>query len=378
MNGRLLLGSVAPLCLLTLCAGAAPAAKPGVQKLNFGKTADGTAVDLYVLTGARGLVADITTYGAIVTELWAPDKAGKLDDVVLGFDNLAAYLKGDPYFGATVGRYANRIAKGKFTLGGKQYTLATNNGPNALHGGLKGFDKVVWTARVISSGATPAVEFSYTSKDGEEGYPGTLKARVRFTVTPANELKIQYWATTDKPTVVNLTNHSNFNLGGAQNGGILGHRMMIDADCYTPVDDTLIPTGVIAKVDGTPMDFRKPERIGARIAKVGGDPVGYDHNYVLNKQGPVLSLAARVSEAKSGRVLEMFTTEPGVQFYSGNFLDGTLKGKDGVVYKQYHGFCLEAQHYPDSPNHKSFPSVVLRPRQLYTQTTIYKFSARAK
>lgn len=368
----LLIALVVAACAVPQVAGRARAS---VEKQPFGKTADGTPVDLYVLTNAHGCVAKIMTYGATVTELWVPDKAGKLGDVVLGFDSLDGYLAGCPYFGAVVGRVANRIALGKFTLDGATYTLAINNGRNALHGGLKGFDKVVWSARVVRSSEGPSVEFSYLSKDKEEGYPGNLRVAVVYTWTDSNALKIEYRATCDKATPINLSNHSYFNLAGAANDGILRHRLMIAADAYTPVDSGLIPTGEIAPVKGTPLDFTRPQRIGARIAQLVGSPVGYDHNFVL-RPGTGLRLAAAVDEVTSGRHMDMLTTEPGVQFYSGNFLDGTIKGKGGVVYNQHHGFCLEAQHYPDSVNHPNFPSTILRPGKVYRQTTVYEFSTR--
>ncbi len=378
MNGQLLCFVVLlGLLVAGLAAGAAAdAGKASIERQDFGKTADGTAVDLYVLTNTSGMVVKIMTYGGIITQILVPDKTGKMGDVVLGFDSLEGYLKGHPYFGALVGRVANRIAKGKFSLLGKDYTLAVNNGPNALHGGLKGFDKVVWKARPVRRGEGPALELTYVSKDTEEGYPGNLRVRVVYTLTNDNALNIEYWAKTDKATPVNLTNHTYFNLAGPATGNILRQRLMIAADRFTPVDDTLIPTGQIKAVAGTPLDFTRPHRIGERIAQVGGTPVGYDHNFVLNSGGKELALAARVTDSGSGRALEMFTTEPGVQFYSGNFLDGTLKGKGDVVYNQYQGFCLEAQHFPDSVNHKSFPSVILRPGKTYTQTTVYKFSVR--
>jgi aldose 1-epimerase len=348
----------------------------GVQKMTFGKTEDGTSIDLYTLTNKKGMTAKVMTYGAILTELDVPDKSGKTADVVLGFADLKGYLGGHPYFGSNVGRVANRIAKGKFTLDGKEYHLAINNKPNALHGGLKGFDKVVWKAEPLKSPDEAAVKFIYVSKDGEEGYPGNLTVTVTYTLTNDNQLKIDYTATTDKPTPVNLTNHSYFNLAGAQAGDILGHELMLVADQYTPVDETLIPTGEIKPVKGTPLDFTTPALIGARIEKLKGDPGGYDHNFVLNGEGKKLALAARVREPKSGRMMETWTTEPGVQFYSGNFLDGKKTGKGGVVYKKHWGFCLEAQHFPDSVNHPNFPSMILKPDETYKQTTIYKFSAK--
>jgi aldose 1-epimerase len=350
--------------------------KCSCRKMSFGQTPDGQPVDLYVLGNSKGMTARITTYGAILNELQAPDRAGKLDDVVLGFDNLDGYLKGHPYFGAIVGRVGNRIAKGKFTLNGVAYQLATNNVPNHLHGGLKGFDKVVWTASEAPAKDGVAVKFTYVSKDGEEGYPGNCKVEVTYTLTESNELHIDYAVTTDKDTPVNVTNHSYWNLAGAENGGILNHLLMLNADRYTPVDDTLIPTGELKPVAGTPMDFRAPHAIGERIKQVGGNPVGYDHNYVLNGEGKKLDLVARVHEPTSGRIMEIYSTEPGVQFYSGNFLDGTIKGKKGVVYNQYHGFCLETQHFPDSINHPNFPSYVLKAGETYKSTTIHKFSAK--
>jgi aldose 1-epimerase len=340
----------------------------------FGKTPDGTPVYLYTLGNTKGMEVKITNYGGIVVSVSVPDKNGKISDVVLGFDKLGDYLKGHPYFGAIVGRYGNRIAKGRFTLGGKTYTLATNNNENHLHGGLKGFDKAVWKAEPIRSGEGVGLKLNYLSKDGEEGYPGNLDVTVIYTLTRHNELRIEYAATTDKPTVVNLTNHSYFNLGGA--GTILDHELVVNADRFVPVDKGLIPTGQMQIVKGTPMDFTTPEKIGARInqdfeqLKTGG---GYDHCYVLNSPG-LQNIAAKAFCASSGRLLELFTTEPAVQLYTGNFLDGTLEGKGGQTYKKRSGFCLETEHYPDSPNQPAFPSVVLNPGQKYSTTTIYKFS----
>jgi aldose 1-epimerase len=352
-----------------------PRSQRSFEKMDFGKTPDGTPIEMYVLSSGR-MKVKVITYGAIVTEIDVPDRNGNLTDVVLGFDNLEGYLGGHPYFGAATGRVANRIAKAKFTLDGKDYKLAANNGPNTLHGGLRGFDKVVWKATDVSALAGPAVKMSYVSPDGEEGFPGNLSVAVTYTLTADSALRIDYSATTDKPTPVNITNHSYFNLGGPAAGSILEHELLLEAEQYTPVDETLIPTGEIASVEGTPLDFTKAARIGARIAQLKGEPVGYDHNYVLRGGGKGLALAARVNEPESGRVLEMYTTEPAVQFYTANFLDGTLKGKHGVVYKKHQAFCLEAQHYPDSINQPKFPSIVLRPGATYTQTTIYKFSAR--
>jgi aldose 1-epimerase len=350
--------------------------RAGIQKLDFGKTADGSPVDLYVLTNANGMTAKVMTYGALLTELLVPDRTGKVEDVVLGFDDLKSYLAGHPFFGATVGRVANRVAKGKFTLDGKEYRLAVNNGPNSLHGGKKGFDKVVWKAEPIKSADGSAVKFTYLSPDGEEGYPGNLSVSVTYTLTNQNELRIDYTATTDKPTPVNLTNHTYFNLAGAKASDILGHELMLNADRYTPADGTLIPTGEIKPVKGTPLDFTTPTAIGARIAQLKTKPVGYDHNFVLNGGGKSLALAARVREPKTGRVMEMYTTEPGVQFYTGNFLDGSVKGRGGVAYAKHQGFCLEAQHFPDSVNHANFPSIILTPGKTYTQTTVYKFPTK--
>jgi aldose 1-epimerase len=347
--------------------------KPTVEKIPFGKAADGAEIDLFILTNANGMKAKITTYGSILTELDVPDRDGKLGNVVLGFDNLAGYLAGHPHFGATTGRVANRIAKGKFTLDGKEYKLAVNNGPNALHGGLKGFDKVVWKGEAKVTPDTAAVELTYLSKDGEEGYPGNLTTMVTYTLTNENELRIDYKATTDKPTPVNLTNHSYFNLGGPASGDILDHELTIEADEYTPADDTLIPTGEIRSVKGTPLDFTKPAKISARISQVADKTGGYDHNFVLRSKGGKLALAARAYDPKTGRVMEMYTTEPGVQLYTANFLDGKLKSKEGVPFKKHQAFCLEAQHFPDAVNHPDFPSIILRPGQTYKQTTMYKF-----
>jgi aldose 1-epimerase len=349
-----------------------------LMKTDFGKTPEGTPVDLYVLTNGR-MTAKVMTYGAILTELDVPDRHGKTADVVLGFDTLEGYLAGHPYFGATVGRVANRIAGGKFTLDGKDYALAVNNGPNTLHGGLKGFDKVVWKAEDVSGTDGPAVKLTYHSRDGEEGYPGNLRVTVTYTLA-VDALRIDYQASTDKATPVNLTNHSYFNLAGPAAGSILGHTLRLTAQQYTPADDTLIPTGAIAPVRGTPLDFTTPTAIGARIDQIKAEPRGYDHNYVLRGpdggSGREPQLAAEVVEPASGRVMDMYTTEPGVQFYTGNFLDGTLTGKGGVVYRQHQGFCLEAQHYPDAVHHAHFPSTILKPGATYTQTTIYRFSTR--
>ena len=377
--------ALAAACVAVAVLAAAPgwaqvaaASKGGrVEKSSFGTTKDGQAVDLYTLTNANGVVARIITYGALLTELHVPDKAGTMADVVLGFKTLAQYESDQPYFGATIGRVANRIAKGKFKLGGQEYTLATNNGPNHLHGGLKGFDKRVWKAQPVSVGGVPAVRFTYVSADMEEGYPGALTATVTYTLTHSNELHLDYTATTDKPTIVNLTNHSYFNLAGEGQGTILDHELTIMADRYTPVDDTLIPTGEIASVRGTVMDFNRATPIGARIAEVPGPaPGGYDHNYVLSHGGGVLAMSATVRDPKSGRVMDVLTSEPGIQLYTGNFLDGSLTGKAGVAYQKHFGFCLETQHFPDSINQPAFPPVVLQPGRTFKSTTVYRFSAR--
>jgi len=347
-----------------------------VKKEVFGKMPDGQTIDIYTLTNKNGLVAKVTTYGATLTELHVPGKDGKLTDVVLGFDTLDGYLKGCPYFGATTGRVANRIAAGKFTVDGRLYRVATNNGPNHLHGGIVGFDKRVWKARGIADASGFGIVLSYMSPDGEEGYPGNLDITVTYRLTNANELRIDYKAKTDESTPVNLTNHAYFNLAGAGNGTILDHELLLIASRFTPVDATSIPTGVIAPVARTVMDFTKPTAIGLRIDKVGGDPGGYDHNYVLDKKGTELALAARLRDPTSGRVMEVLTTEPGIQLYTGNYLDGTIKGKGGKVYGKRSALCLETQHFPDSVNHPQFPSVILKPGQTYTQTTIHKFSVQ--
>ena len=347
--------------------------KMSIEKQAFGKTTDGTDVDLYTLANTKGLKVQITTYGGIVTSLQVPDRDGNFDDIVLGCDTLDDYLKGHPNFGAIIGRYANRIAKAKFTLKGVEYKLAANNGPNHLHGGIKGFDKAVWNAeQTHADDDNVSLILTYLSKDGEEGYPGNLSSTVIYTLTNDNELKISYEAETDKTTILNLTNHSYFNLAGHNSGDILTHELMLNAEHFTPVDDELIPTGEIELVKGTPMDFTMPYTIGSRIAQVG---IGYDHNYALISGEQELRLAARVYEPKSGRVMEIYTTQPGVQFYTGNFLSG-FKGKTGAVYDKHAGFCLETQHFPDSPNNPQFPSVVLEPRQKYKHLTVHKFSVR--
>lgn len=340
----------------------------------FGRLPDGTEIEQYTLSNRSGVRVEIINFGAIVRELWAPDRDGKLADVVLGFNDLQGYLANPPFFGATIGRYGNRIAKGKFTLDGKEYTLPINNGPNSLHGGKKGFHLRVWKAEPLKEAGAAGVRFAYVSEDGEEGYPGNLNVTVTYTLTDDNALRISYTATTDKATVLNLTNHSYFNLAGAGNGNVLKEVLWLNADAYTPTDDTLIPTGEIKSVAATPYDFRKPTEIGARMAqipKVGG----YDMNYVLNGRAGNMREAAEVTDPASGRVMKVFTTEPGVQFYNGIGLDGSIHGPGGA-YEKYGGLCLETQHYPDSPNHPAFPSTILRPGQEFHSETIYKFSVK--
>jgi aldose 1-epimerase len=351
-------------------------AKSKMQKQSFGKTEDGQPVDLYILTNKNGMEAAITNYGGTVVSLKVPDRNGKFEDVVLGYDNLDGYATGKAYIGATVGRYANRIAHATFTLDGTTYTLAKNDGDNHLHGG---FNKRVWTAKDVSSSAGQALELTYLSKDGEEGFPGTLPVKVVYTLTDQNELKIDYSATTDKDTVLNLTNHAYFNLAGQGNGDVLEQQIMIRADRFTPIDATSIPTGELRSVKGTPFDFTNSTAIGARIdqddqqLKLGS---GYDHTWVLNNGTPgSLFLAAQAYDQHSGRVLEVLTTEPGIQLYTGNFLDG-IHGKDGKVYDRRYAFCLETQHFPDSPNHPNFPSAELKPGQRFQSTTVYKFSTK--
>lgn len=347
--------------------------KMTVTRESFGQTPAGEEVGLYTLSNSKGMTVKITNYGGIVTSLWIPDRKGDSADVVLGFDTLEEYLKGHPYFGALVGRYANRIADASFSLEGKAYKLAANNGENHLHGGLVGFDKRVWQAEKIEGTQEMGVKLSYHSPDLEEGYPGNLSVTVTYTISDDNELKINYEAETDKPCPVNLTHHGYFNLKGEGSGDILDHRLTIHAGHFTPVDENLIPTGEIKSVKETPMDFNSPTAIGARIQSVKG---GYDHNYVLDNRDGSLRLAAGVFEPSSGRSMDVYTTEPGLQFYSGNFLDGTLKGKSGRAYEKHHGFCLETQHFPDSPNRPDFPSVILKPGEKYSSLTIYKFTIR--
>jgi aldose 1-epimerase len=344
-----------------------------VDKASFGKMPDGTEIDAYTLFNTRGASAKLITYGATVAELHVPDRDGKMGDIVLGFDNLQGYLGPHPHFGGAIGRYGNRIAKGKFELDGKEYQLAINNAPNSLHGGPTGFDRRVWKAEPLEVKDGAAVQFTYLSKDGEENFPGNLTVSVTYTLTNANEFRLEYGAETDKDTVVNLTNHSYFNLVGS--GDVLKHVLYLSADKYTPVDLTLIPTGEISSVENTPLDFRKATSIGARIGEIK-DIGGYDHNFVVNGAAGKLRMAARVTEPTTGRQMEVWTTEPGVQFYSAIHLDGSITGKGGISYPKYGALCLETQHYPDSPNRPSFPSTVLKPGTKFHSETIYKFSAK--
>jgi len=370
------------LALAGLLAFLAPAFKAqsakNIDMQPFGKTPDGHEVSLYTLKNQSGAEVKIINYGGTITSIKVKDRHGKFDDVVLGFDNLDGYVSktNKSYFGALIGRYANRIAHGTFVLDGHQYHIPINDGSNALHGGLRGFDKVVWDAKDVSTARAPELELHYLSRDGEEGFPGNLSVTVRYSLTGQNDLRIDYSATTDKDTVLNLTNHSYFNLAGPGSGDILKHKLTLAADRFTPINSALTPTGAIESVAGTPLDFRKPTAIGARINQ--DDPQlkfakGYDHNFVLNHSGEGPGLAATVEEPHSGRVLEVFTTQPGIQIYSGNFLNGSVRGIGGV-YKFRSALCLETQHFPDSPNHPNFPSVVLRPGEQFHQTTIFRFS----
>jgi len=368
------------IAAVTIGLSAAGAHAAGVTRTPFGTTPDGIAVEAITLTASHGVTARIITYGATLQALLLPDRLGQSSDVALGYDDLAGYVAKPQFFGATVGRYANRIAGAKFTLDGKTYSLAANNGPNALHGGAKGFDKVVWTVAEVKSGPVASVTLTYVSRDGEEGYPGTLKASVTYALDDNQTLTTRYEATTDKPTIINLTNHSLFNLSGVPTArSVLDHRLMVNADAYTPVDATLIPTGELRNVAGSPFDFRQSTPLGARIRDANDAQIaigrGYDHNFVL--RGGVTEspkLAARVEDPVSGRVLELYTTEPGVQVYTGNFLDGTTAGKSHVVYRQGDGLALEPQKFPDSPNRTTFPSARLDPGKTYRQTSYYRFS----
>ncbi len=344
-----------------------------VEKKSFG-IIDNQQITLYKLSNKNGFAVEIINYGAAVVSILAPDKNGTFDDVVLGFDSLAGYLQeGNPYFGCIAGRYANRIANAQFTLNGETYQLSANDNQNTLHGGLKGFDKVVWNATESTNDTSASLTLTYLSPDGEEGYPGNLSVEVIYSITNDNALKIDYKVTTDKTTPVNLTNHAYFNLGAGETADILGHELMLHSDHYTPVNEALIPTGEIQEVKDGPMDFTSAKPIGRDLAQVAG---GYDHNFILNKTGNELTLAATLYEPNSGRFMEMFTTEPAVQFYSGNFLNGTLTNKDGATIVKHYGLCLEAQHYPDSPNQPSFPDVMLEPGETYSQTTVYRFSTK--
>ena len=350
--------------------------KAGVERGVFGKLEDGTAIEVFTLRNSKGAAAKIITYGGTLMELWVPDRAGKAGDVVLGFDDLKGYLSDHPHFGGVIGRYANRIAKGKFSIDGQEYTLAMNNGLNTLHGGTVSFDRRVWKGEPVSGAKASAVQLTYVSPDGEEHFPGALTVTVVYTLTEENALKIEYTAKTDKPTAVNLTNHSYFNLSGG--GDVLGYSVTLNASRYTPVDSTLIPTGEMAAVKGTAYDFTKPMTIGSRIAELAKvkELGGYDINYVVDGESGKLRMAAKVMDPASGREMEVWTTEPGVQMYTANWLDGSIHGKHGVAYGRYGAVCLETQHYPDSVNHANFPSAILRPGVTYHTETIYKFSAK--
>jgi aldose 1-epimerase len=379
-KGGLLVGLLI-LAILSACARqpaeppqTAATPMPEVTRAPFGTMPDGTAIEVFTLKNANGIEVRAINYGAIITSIKTPDRNGAVGDIVLGFDSLEGYLGDHPYFGAIIGRYGNRIARGRFTIDNIQYTLARNNGQHHLHGGVRGFDKQVWDVEVLGSST---VRFSRVSPDGEEGYPGTLRVQVAYTLTNYDELVIEYGASSDLPTHVNLTQHSYFNLAGG--GDILGHELTLDADRYTPIDGGLIPTGELATVEGTPFDFRKPIAIGARIDAAHPQITngqGYDHNWVLNREGTTLRFAARVVEPRSGRTLDVATTEPGIQFYAGNFLDGTLKGKGGQVYARRSGFCLETQHFPDTPNQPKFPTTLIRPGDTYSSRTVFKFGTQ--
>lgn len=361
--------------------GVAMTAEAGTQieRRTWGKNAADQEVELFTLSREGAPTVAVTSHGAYIVSILAPDRDGNVVDVTLGYADLAGYLADGSYLGAVVGRYANRIARGELTLDGQTYTLARNNGPNALHGGPQGFHRKLWTPRILEREGGEALELTYVSADGEEGYPGTLTASVTYSLTADGGLRLDYSATTDAPTVVNLTNHAYFNLAGEGSGAVLGHELQLESDTFTPVDDTLIPTGELRPVEGTPFDFRTPVALGARIddpdpqLQAGG---GYDHNFAIQGEAGTLRLAARVFEPASGRVLEVLTTEPGLQLYSGNFLDGTVVGKSGRPYQKRGALCLETQHYPDSPNQPAFPSVVLRPGDTYEQTTVFRFSTR--
>ena len=368
---------IASICLLFLasaCTKTTTMQQPGtIVKTEFGVMPDSTKVSLYTLVNHSGITMKVTNYGGIITSLMVPDKNGKAEDIVLGYDSLSQYVANTPFFGALIGRYGNRIAKGKFALDGQEYMLALNDGPNHLHGGLKGFDKVVWEAEEFKTDSAVGIKLHRVSRDGEEGYPGNLDVSVTYTLNDNNTLVFDYTATTDKATPVNLTQHSYFNLAG--NGDVKSHELMINAYKYTIVDSTLIPTGELRDVKGTPFDFTTAKPIGKDLEAAGGKPIGFDHNFILNAKS-INDLAAQVVEPTSGRMMEVYTDQPGIQFYTGNFLDGTITGKSGKVYQQYSGFCLETQHFPDSPNQAAFPSTILKPGEKYHTTTIYRFSAK--
>ncbi|NUR35284.1 MAG: galactose mutarotase [Gemmatimonadaceae bacterium] len=356
---------------------------PSITRAPFGTTREGTPVENFTLTNRHGIEMRATNYGGLIVSLKTADRSGRFDDIVLGYDSLAGYLRDTPYFGAIVGRYGNRIAKGTFTLDGQTYKLAINNGPNSLHGGLRGFDKVVWTPETFQTASGVGLKLTYTSADMEEGYPGALTATVTYTLNDRDELVVEYRATTTKATPVNLTQHSYWNLAGSASRDILGHVLTIDADAITPVDSTLIPTGELMPVSGTPFDFRTPTAIGARVDQRQNQQIrfggGYDHNFVLNRRDPSadsMAHAVRVVEPTSGRTMDIWTMEPGVQFYSGNFLDGSITGKDGAVYHYRYGLALETQHFPDSPNHPNFPSTILRPGDTYHTRTVFAFGVQ--
>jgi len=374
--GRSLQLVVLVLVLVLSCAGPRDALNLQMETELFGVTPDGDSVYVYTLRNSKGIEARIITFGAVLQSLLVPDWWNARSDIVLGYETLEGYLDDRAYFGAIVGRYANRIARGRFTLESKPFTLTTNDGPNHLHGGLRGFDKVVWKVDEDASVAGRTLVLDYVSPDGEEGYPGTLSVRVIYTLTDDNSLRIDYGAQTDAPTIVNLSHHSYFNLADGGRGTILDHELMINADQFTPVDATLIPTGELRSVDGTAMDFRRPKRIGESINNDDQQlrhAGGYDHNWVLRRPGGGVSLAARLRERNTGRIMEVLTTEPGLQFYSGNFLDGTISGKRGIAYAHRNGLCLETQHFPDAPNHSAFPSTELYPGSTYSSTTVYRF-----
>lgn len=382
MRTKLLVPLFGPILLallsgFLLAQGPSSKGTPGIKKQPFG-TQEGRPINLYTLTNSHGIEIRTMNYGGIIVSMRVPDRKGEFADIVLGHETLDGYIPNPPYIGAVVGRYANRIANGTFTLNGKTYSLPKNDGPNTLHGGFKRtFDKVVWDDVPLKNKI--GVTFTYLSKDGEEGFPGNLKVRVAYALNDENELTIDYEATTDKATPINATQHSYFNLAGEGTGDILSHELMLNADQFTPVDKNLIPTGELRPVKGTPLDFTTPTKIGARIDDNYDQLVlghGYDHNFVINRKGDGLELAARVYEPTSGRVLEVSTTQPGVQFYTGNFLDGTVTGKHGHVYKRRNAFCLETQHFPDSPNHPEFPSTILKPGQTFHSRTVFKFSTR--